>query len=66
MANEVFLDKQDFDKKIKLFYQQWDKVLAQYTHMADPSSCHFLLAHFWCPTLLQKHSEFFVKILYVN
>jgi hypothetical protein len=31
MANEVLLNKQDFDKKIKLFYQHWDKV-SQSTH----------------------------------
>lgn len=26
MANEVHLNKEDFDKKIKLFYQHWDQV----------------------------------------
>jgi len=26
MASEVYLNKQDFDRKIKLFYQYWDKV----------------------------------------
>ena len=26
MANEVRLNKQDFDKKIKQFYEHWEKV----------------------------------------
>lgn len=26
MANEVLLNKQDFDKKINIFYEHWDKV----------------------------------------
>ena len=26
MANDIRLNKQDFDKKIKQFYQHWEKV----------------------------------------
>lgn len=31
MANEVHLNKQDFDNKIKLFYQQWEKVCSAHS-----------------------------------